>query len=454
MPNEFSRERLAGLLIDPRERLDFEIKNWLDLTGNSDDKATLAKAMIAIANHGGGFIALGLEETGGGVREAQDRANTLDRYNQDIVNGIVQRYCDPSFHCAVHFVPGPENGVFPVIRVPGGHGVPVIARRDSPNGSTLRQNAVYVRKPGPRSEIPRSAQDWKTLLERCVRNQREELISEIRDLIIGAVPQTNHPTREERLQTWMKKSFGRWSSLIDPLPEGIGARFSHGYYNFAYKISGERRHVSMAQLPEVLQRSVVRHTGWPPFWYPTREGIAPYPFDDAVECWLGGDSSEPIELRDPADADFWRISADGFAFLLRGYQEDSEDFRQARVKGGNQGTLFDVHLPIWRVGETLLHAESLAAQLFNGPTTVKFVVMYTGLSGRSLVSHRPRRHVSTGGVSRQTSFRGLTHVDTRPIGSNLPEIVHPLLSPLYELFDFYELRMDFVADELSRMRAR
>ncbi|MDE0242654.1 MAG: putative DNA binding domain-containing protein [bacterium] len=170
MPNDVSGERYDDLLVNPREDLDFEIKNWLDLTGNNDDKATLAKAVIAIANHGGGIIALGLEETGDGVVEAQNRPETLDRYSQDVVNGIVHRYCDPPFHCRVHVVPGPEGGMFPLIRVPGGHGIPVLARRDSPNGTTLKQNAAYIRKPGPRSETPQSAHDWKALLVLCPGN--------------------------------------------------------------------------------------------------------------------------------------------------------------------------------------------------------------------------------------------------------------------------------------------
>ena len=58
MVTEITRERLTDLLVDPREALDFEVKNWLDLQDSNSDKATLAKAVLALANHGGGFIAL------------------------------------------------------------------------------------------------------------------------------------------------------------------------------------------------------------------------------------------------------------------------------------------------------------------------------------------------------------------------------------------------------------
>lgn len=151
-----SRERLSDLLIDPREDLDCEVKNWLDLRGSNDDKATFAKAVLALANHGGGFIILGLVETDAGIVEAEGRPAALDGYSQDLINGIVQNYCDPPFHCAVHIVANPVGAVFPIVVIPGGHRVPIRARRAGPNENTVQNNAIYVRKPGPRSGCPKA----------------------------------------------------------------------------------------------------------------------------------------------------------------------------------------------------------------------------------------------------------------------------------------------------------
>lgn len=447
MPLEFTPERLSDLLVDPHEDLDFEVKNWLDLQNNNDDKATFAKAVLALANHGGGFVAIGLFETDRGIIEAENRPATLDRYSQDLVNGIVHSYCDPPFHCAVHIVPNPDGRLFPIIIVPGDHRVPIRARRAGPHGNIVQSNAIYIRKPGPRSETPQSAQDWDDLLARCLRNRRDEMFDHIRDLITGAVPQVTQPEHPPRLDEWVETCFERWRTLTETLPAESGPRFTHGYYCVAYEILGEPRRIPPAQLPDTLRASIVRHTGWPPFWYPNREGIEPYLIDGAVECWLGGDPRTPVGQRDSAHSDFWRIHPDGLAFLLRGFQEDGMDPQTIAP-----ATVFDLTFPVWRIGEILLHARSLAANLFEGPTTIKVTATYHGLAGRALVSIDRRRHIWDNQVAHQNTITLGTHVDAQTVDANLPEIAHPLLEPLYALFDFFELPMQLVAEELARMR--
>ncbi|KZK79984.1 hypothetical protein PsAD13_04975 [Pseudovibrio sp. Ad13] len=444
---EVSRERLKDLLVDPRESPDFEVKNWLDLQGSNEDKATVAKAILAIANSGGGFVALGLLETDAGVVEAEGRPADFEGYSQDLINGIVHNYCDPPFHCAVHIVPSPEGALYPIVVVPGGHRVPVRARRAGPHGNIVTSNAIYVRKPGPRSETPQSAQEWDALLDRCLRNRRDDMFDQIRDLITGAVPQIEREAEPAALEEWTNASHLRWEHLVEPLAENSGPRFPHGSYCFAYEIIGERRHITPAQFSELLKRSETRYTGWPPFWYPTREGIEPYPIDGSVECWLGGDPQMRIQDNDPAHSDYWRVSPEGFAFLLRGFQEDGDDLDLPPA------TAFDVTLPIWRVGETLLHARRLANNLFEGTATIRFSAIYSGLAGRALTSIEGRRLMRQRRVARQNTIELSTHIDANSIDPNLPEIVQPLLSPLYGLFDFFELPMQLVTEELSRMRS-
>jgi len=130
------RQRLADLLLAPREDLDCEIKNWLDLVDSTDAKATFAKAVLALANHGGGFVVFGLSQTTTGFTEAPDRPATLDGYDEDLINSIVANYCDPALHCSVRFVTAPDGALHPIVTVPGGHRKPLRARR--PAATTRR----------------------------------------------------------------------------------------------------------------------------------------------------------------------------------------------------------------------------------------------------------------------------------------------------------------------------
>ena len=51
---------LVGLVTHPREDLAHELKAWLDLSSN-EGKASLAQGMLALANYGGGFVVLGID---------------------------------------------------------------------------------------------------------------------------------------------------------------------------------------------------------------------------------------------------------------------------------------------------------------------------------------------------------------------------------------------------------
>ena len=73
-----TRNRLADLLLNPQESLDVEYKGWVELAGNDQHKALLAKAIMALANSGGGFVVVGFTEKDGRLILDQGRPPTLD----------------------------------------------------------------------------------------------------------------------------------------------------------------------------------------------------------------------------------------------------------------------------------------------------------------------------------------------------------------------------------------
>jgi len=132
MSENNQKRRLTDLVENPRETPDVELKDWLDLRGNPDHKAQLAKALLALANHGGGYLLIGFEDGPDPKRSERDEPSTLAGYSQDIINGIVQSYADPPFHCDVEHVVHSSGKSHPVVIVPGMHRVPIRAKRSGP----------------------------------------------------------------------------------------------------------------------------------------------------------------------------------------------------------------------------------------------------------------------------------------------------------------------------------
>ena len=440
--------RLQDLLAYPREDLDKELKSWLNLS-QEDDKANIAKAILALANHGGGYILIGFVKEEGNWVPAEPRPSSLNGYTQDIVNGIVQRYADPPFHCRVYSQSHPKTAqLFPIITVPGNHKVPIRAKRDGPNREHVQMNAYYIRRPGPKSEPPQSGREWDDLINRCIRAAREDLLENIRDLLFGSVrlSRTLSPQEEarKRLEEWVQKSRVQWQSLVNKkLSDEKPSRYSKGIWIVAYSIVGDFKPPTRSDFLNILKKVEGHETGWPPWWVPSGGEIAPYPYNGLIECWLATKG----RFGDAAHSDFWRASPQAMMFLLRGYQEDiyPDKFEP--------GTIFDLTLPVWRVGECLLHAERLANILADQSTSIIFRVTWEGLSDRTLTAWANPRRILFGNLqSRQDSVTSEVVVSTDRISTTLPEIVGALTQPLYEVFNFFKPPSKMIQEELSKMR--
>jgi hypothetical protein len=440
-------ERLGNLLIDPKERLDVEIKGWLDFKGNKNHKADLAKALIALANHGGGYVILGFEEKNSVYEPTTPRSENVKQYNQDAINGIAEHYAEPSFHCEVHIEtrPGTQD-TYPIIRVPGGS-VPIRSRSESPDHKTLLLNVYYIRRNGPKSEPPQSAQEWDALLQRCVLAKRADMLNAIRGIVLGVSGGgVENKSPMDELEKWEKSCLERWQEVVKVLPENDPACSPLGYYSYSYEIDGNYSDISFRELLEKMSR-VPRHSGWPPFCTPLN--FQPSPNENAIECWF--DPRKALELS-PMHLDFWRASNHGQLFLIRGYQEDNE--WPSVYTPGRPGSIFYFTLPIWRVGECLLHASNLAEQFGMNEASIRYKFTWTGLVGRTLTARANENYFSPGGIAQQPELQRTGEVTTSKIRDNLPEVVFGILRPLYELFRLFELPLQTVQREIDHMLPR
>lgn len=151
-------------------------------------------------------------------------------------------------------------------------------------------------------------------------------------------------------------------------------------------------------------------------------------------------------FRNYRDPDYWRVSPAGRAFIVRGYQEDSEAKEPP-------GTIFDLVLPVWRVAECLLHAYRLSQVLCpDPPPTVTAQVTWEGLAGRELRSWaNTNRRLHMVRRAFQDTVQASTVVSALVIRDSLPEVVASLTRPLYEIFGFFQPPEELFAGELAHM---
>ena len=435
-------QNLQQLVEAPSERLDVELKGWLDLTDNGQ-RGTLAKGLIALANHGGGVAIIGFDTHGD---PAQNPPENLASYSQDAVNDVLDRFADPGFHCTVQIVTRETDGLeYPVILVPGGHKVPIRSRRGSP-GNEIQADRYYIRRPGPASEMPQGGHEWDELIRRCVRNNTDEIASLVRDVLEGRAPRADTlPNAAARLAQWDTDSVARWMELINEFPADSHVRMPLGHYRVAAVVEGVN--LALPRLREVMRRAEQHLTGWPPWWWPTREGISPYIHGNTIECHI----AEQAVHGDAAHSDFWCVSTTGELFLIRGYTEDS--LEQAR-RPVAPGTVFDLTLPIWRIGACLLFIQRFATEADAEDSTVSVRCEWTGLQGRTLTVLSGSRLLFDDHRSRSDGNTATITIPVERISGALPEIVLELVNPLYALFDFFQPPAAIYAEELGRMQRR
>ena len=451
------QSRLQELVTYAREDLDTELKGWLDIW-TKDDPATkenqsnLAQAILALANHGGGYILIGFSEVGATWEPDPNRPVDLKGYSQDAVSSIVHRFAEPAFQCQVHHISHLSTGeIFPVIIVPSGHKTPIRAKIDGSNGRHVKVNCYYIRRPGPKSEQIQTAQEWDELISRCVRTAREELLGDIRSLLYGI----NTPVRDQEqeakaeFENWINAAKTRFEDRrLSLKPNEYPERYDHGFWTLAYRIVGDFEPLHKPDFLDLLNKVDTHLTGWPVWTIFTKPELAPYVHEDVIECWLKN-VSEP----DPSISDFWWASPKGMMFLLRGYDNDTQ--RIAEYYKIQPGTTFDPTVPIWRVGECLLHAERLANALPGGPKQITVRASWSGLSDRVLTNvFNPGSHFLLYRQSRTDKAHSEIVITPEQINSNLPEVLSNVLQPLYDLFGLFKMPVEVIQQELTKLKTR
>jgi hypothetical protein len=288
-------------------------------------------------------------------------------------------------------------------------------------------------------------------MERCIAARRESMLDAIRVIVQGhgspvPTPVTIDAVRLPALVEFERGGLERWNQLIRDLPEDDDARMLLGRYEISFELLDVAAAGSAGELRRRMAiASQVKHTGWGPFVQLSRREFEPRIVNGNVEAWPG----QPVEdrmARNSAHCDYWCANPSGRFFLVRGYDEDT-------ISGVEPGRIIDITLPIWRVGEILLYASRIARNFAENPQ-ISVRCRFRGLNNRRLGSaDRMRRFfMDDSRICHDDEVSLSTAATAAEMGDNLIEVLHPLLVPLYERFNFFELTLDLVRAEVGRMR--
>lgn len=383
---------LSELVAGRSEDLGVEYKAWTD-TSQPEVRAKLARHIAALANHGGGYLIFGVDDK---TRQPQG-ATELDAelFNQDAISAIVKRYLEPRIQIRVDHAE--HGGVrYPVVIVPSHGARPVIAAADGPQDDKgrpigIRQSEIYIRAAGPESVQIKHADDWNTLLERCL-SHRSDLLGKI---LRQSIAKPSQPSTQSRdlLHAAIDASaqdFTAQTEALAALAPAEEARIRAAGRQFAalgyLLLDAEGEPIEIQNVRGVNDRvSVAMHqyayTGWASFLPLTVSERAP---QIRIGTLLGREYSylEGMRLENTgvlAGAfDYWRIYECGLAVTVESYHED-----YVTVRRGGAPHLAPLQIFV-KLHSLLAHARLLGQEI---PGVHQIVVRmdWRGLAGRTLM---------------------------------------------------------------------
>lgn len=424
-----SEREIPTLIENLRESREIEVKNWLGGLDGNDHQARLAKEIIAIANSGGGLIFIGFEDEGGHPSIVPD-VGFFEGFTQDAISNLVERYVSPPCQCTVIYQLRISSGVrHPVILVPGRHRVPLFARRGN-DACNLQNGAVYVRRQGGRSEPARTQDDWEVLIDSLVQGRMTDQLNAIREIMHPSDNTLITQEDADDLRVWEDNSLVCWNEIVDELQGNDPRRFASGFWTVAYKLSPfEARDLN--QINTALRDRMPTFSGWRPFTYLNRDDRRPRPIGQVIQAWLG-------EQDDGRLSDFWRFSGDGYAFLLRPYQEDQAGYG-SNINPGPPIPVLDWTLPIYRLVEVFQHMMAMSQEFSQDNARFQIRVRYHGTVNRHLWRRGGDLFLETRGPCLSEQLENAISGNVTELDFNLNENIWRLLSPVYAQFDFAEL---------------
>ena len=445
-----------------RDTSDVEIKSWIDFNDRFT-KPKIARHLSALANNGGGYLVFGFNDD---LTRDQNRPVSLEQYNRDYFSSIIKHYLLPTFQCDVLTVVNGLGEEIPIVRVPSHGSVPIGAKRDGPMDSNnrpsgIRSGTYYIRKPGPESAPILGAGEWLPLIRRCVLNERESLLQSFSDIVDLNKHSVNDTS--DRLDRWHSESKGKFDGIVSACEtNGWNIPITDNCYQLSYLISVEDKEtLSVDSMRQILERvnGGVRDTiesGWSMFYQFHDIDIMPKFHPEQVDG-SGSDVFEANLLAKMNDnlsfglPDYWRVTPDGRATIVRLYLEDRPDVCVHRET--DPRTWIGLNSLVGTVTEFVTHAR-LYAKEFASARSVQFKCTWNGLANRKLSDFDALVAFQLyGGLISQANTRTTAgEWSTSVLATEWAKVVSELLSPVLRLFGYETCSPQWIERVISNYR--
>jgi hypothetical protein len=236
------------------------------------------------------------------------------------------------------------------------------------------------------------------------------------------------PTRETKVVVWNEDwiDANREHSL-----NGLAAVGLSGFIEVRYALSKQKINTPPRDLLEAATKAQIETFGWPLGVVLPNPDTKPRPTSEGIVAEVSI-SDRQMLARKRNSYDYWALNRNGDFYLLKNLFEDDS--------GHPVGEFLFFNTRIVRVTEAFLHCARLYANLGVDPSQeVSITIRHGGLSGRKIASSSSSRIMVRHPTTAENELENEITVTLSSIEAKLTEYVKEVASPLFALFDFYEI---------------
>lgn len=330
------------------------------------DKAAcceLVKDILAMANTGGGFIVLGVEERNEGFNFLGMSHEQLATFDTTRLNNFVQRYADPPIN--TRLIKHEEK--FVVIVVPAFSETPHLCVKDYEG--VLRTHTLYIRTDNNASAPLGSSSDFRVLLAQAVRNSHAEFLSKL-DAVLKGRSSLSPQDASAGFSVELDAARERWQEV---LAEKNMAYKSFVEFVFQPEHSQEDR-IKKCDLETAARGACQDYRGWPFLYISHSEPDCTYNVNKGIETLIKIESFRHGDMMD-----LWRFYETGLFFQRKLLVEETHEhiYRKDRVLELRYNNAY--------FAEAIHCLVKLYEEVLPPTELVSLTITFTDMKGRKLV---------------------------------------------------------------------